>query len=36
VWTRVSLDAAGENWKLEPVAKEEEGRWPLVRRDKSL
>lgn len=33
---RVSLDAAGENQKPEPVAKEGEGRWPLARGDKAL
>lgn len=33
---RVSLDAAGEDQEPEPAAKEGEGRWPLVRRDKAL
>lgn len=32
----VSLDVAGENGKPGPVAKEGEGKWPLVRRDKAL
>lgn len=31
----ISLDVAGENRKPEPVAKEGEGGWPLVRRDKA-